>query len=326
MKIVKIENRKILNSFLGSEKYTQFLQSFEWGEFQESNGNNIFRIGVEENGDLLAVATLIKKSLGFGKSYFYCPRGPIFDEFRISNFKFQMEEVVDFLFAEIKNISKENGVIFLRYEPLENHKLQITNHKSIDLQPKKTLMINLSLPEEEALKMMHQKTRYNIRLAKKKGVEIVEGELEGFDDFWKLMNTTSRRDDFRIHSKTHYKKLLEIDFVKLYFAKFENNIIAAGLFSFFGDTATYMHGASSNEYRNLMSPFLLQWEVAKLAKKENFKYYDFYGIDEKKWPGVTRFKKGFGGFEVNYPGTLDLAFNEMWYNGYKFLRKVRRMF
>ena len=97
---------------------------------------------------------------------------------------------------------------------------------------------------------------------------------------------------------------------------------------------SYVHGASANEFRNVMAPYALQWEVIKLAKQKNCKYYDFNGIDEKKWPGVTRFKMGFARFEsarqggevVEYPGTFDMVFDNLWYNVYKLIRRIRRLF
>ncbi len=319
MKIVKIENKQKLRFFLENKKHSQFLQSWEWGEFQEKSGNKILRLGVEKNKEFLAVATLVKKNIGAGRSYFYCPRGPVHNEF-------QGEDVEEFLFKEIEKIAKKENVIFLRYEPTKLiQKSKIKNLKSIDLQPAKTLMLDLNKSEEDLLGDMHKKTRYNIRLARKKGVEIVEGGIEDFDNFWELMNKTSNRDGFRIHSKEYYLKMLDVDFIKIFFAKFEGSIIATGIFSLFGDTTTYMHGASDNEHRNVMAPYLLQWELIVRAKENGFRYYDFYGIDSEKWPGVTRFKKGFGGFEKKYPGTFDMVFSSVWYNGYRFLRRVRRM-
>ncbi len=114
--------------------------------------------------------------------------------------------------------------------------------------------------------------------------------------------------------------------IKLFIAEYKKKPIAANIVSFFGDTAVYMHGASGADHRNVMAPYLLQWHAIKLGKQVGCKYYDFYGIDEKKWPGVTRFKRGFGGRAVNYPGTFDLIFDSSWYNIYKMVRRVRRTF
>lgn len=102
--------------------------------------------------------------------------------------------------------------------------------------------------------------------------------------------------------------------------------MSAGIWSFYGDTATYLYGASSDENRSVMAPFLLQWRLIQEAKKEGFRYYDFFGISDKKWPGVTRFKKGFGGETVSYPGTFDVIFDKANYGFYQILRKARRLF
>lgn len=312
------------------------------GEFQEKVGGKVFRLGAEEEGKLAAVATIVKKFLPMGKNYFYCPRGPVIG-CQISDVRFRM--AIESLFYEIREIARKEGVMFMRFEPetelkLENWEIE----KTLDVQPSKTLVLNLSKTEDELLRQMHPKTRYNIRLAEKKGVRLEEAGIESFDKFWELMGQTSDRDDFRLHGIDYYKEMIKLDhrqggasgtgrtggtgkdFIKLFFAKYKGKAIAAGIFSFFGNTATYMHGASSDENRNLMAPYSLQWEAIKLAKAKGYKYYDFFGIDEKKWPGITRFKKGFGGKEKKYPGTFDLAFDPGWYSVYKMVRKVRRTF
>jgi lipid II:glycine glycyltransferase (peptidoglycan interpeptide bridge formation enzyme) len=113
--------------------------------------------------------------------------------------------------------------------------------------------------------------------------------------------------------------------IKLFLAKHDGKVIAGNIVAFFGDTVTYMHGASSNEFRNLMAPYALQWHCIKLAKQSGYKYYDFYGISDDKWPGVTRFKRGFGGKELEYPGTWDAVFDGVKYKIYGLLRKIRRV-
>ena len=197
--------------------------------------------------------------------------------------------------------------------------------KTIHVQPERTSILNIDDSEEDLLKNMHHKTRYNIKLAEKKGVEIREAKEADLEEWWNIMTETKKRDGFRSHSRSYYKKMLEIDIVHLLIAEFEGKIIAGNIVSFFGDTAVYIHGASSSQYRHLMAPYLLQWQAIKIAQEKGMKYYDFYGIDENKWPGVTRFKKGFGGEEINYPGAFDLIFYPLCYNGYKYVRKIRRL-
>jgi lipid II:glycine glycyltransferase (peptidoglycan interpeptide bridge formation enzyme) len=199
--------------------------------------------------------------------------------------------------------------------------------KTIDIEPSKTAIVNLQKNEDELLSAMHQKTRYNIRLAEKKGVVVRVAGAKDFDEFWRIMKQTVKRDEFRLHDRQHYQKMLALDnnFIKLFLAEYQGKVVAAVLASFFGDMITYIHGASADEDRNVMAPYLLHWQIMKIGKAAGYKYYDLNGADESKWPGVTRFKMGFGGETVEYPGTYDLILNKVMYNIYQVLRKVRRM-
>ena len=338
MQIINITDKKQLNDFAGDREHAQFLQSWQWGEFQKEVSGIIWRIGVvEDGGQLVASAKLVKKQLPMGRSYFYCGRGPIINfQFSIFNFQLNQEEknkkqkeILNFLFGEIEKIAKQEGTMFLRFEPkfkIQNSKFKII--QTIDVQPSKTLLLDLTKSEEELLKNMRPKTRYNIRLAEKKGVKIVEAGANRFEEFWQLLTFTGDRDEFNLHGRSYYQAMLKLDgdFIKLWFAEYQCKPLAGNLVVFFGDTATYIHGGSSNESRELMAPYALQWHNIKLAKQLGYKYYDFHGVDEVKWPGVTRFKMGFGGQVINYPGTFDLVYDAGWYNIYKMVRKVRRTF
>jgi len=326
MQIINITDKKQLNDFVGGEEHAQFLQSFEWGEFQKEVSGIIWRIGaIDDGGQLIASAKLVKKQLPMGRSYFYCGRGPIAGD------KKRVAEITNELFKTIKELAAEEGAMFLRFEPI--NEFQIVNYnypisKTVDVQPSQTLILNLTKSEDEILQAMHQKTRYNIRLAEKKGVKITEAGAERFEEFWQLLTSTGDRDDFNLHGRSYYQAMLKMDnsFIKLLFAEYQGKPLAGNLVVFFGDTATYIHGGSSNDNREVMAPYAMQWQTIKLAKRLGYKYYDFHGIDEAKWPGVTRFKMGFNGQVVKYPGTFDLVFDQGWYNIYKMVRKVRRTF
>lgn len=323
MQIVNLTDEKQLNDFVGSQKRSQFLQSWQWGEFQAKVSGEVWRIGVLDNGKLVASAKIISKDLPIGKKYFYCGRGPIFAGGAWTEVAGAM------ILKEIARLARAEDIMFLRFDPvfpLTDFKRSIT--KTIDVQPSQTIILDLSLSEAEILKNMHQKTRYNIRLAEKRGVKIVEADVSRFEEFWQLLTSTGDRDEFNLHGRSYYKNMLQLDrnFMKLFFAEFKGKPIATALVSFFGDTATYLHGGSANEDRDVMAPYLIQWHGIKLAKANGQKYYDFHGIDEAKWPGVTRFKKGFSGKEINYPGTFDLIYDQGWYSIYKMVRKIRRTF
>lgn len=285
-----------------------FLQSNQWLDFQKSLGRKAWQ--VEEIG-------IIRYNLPFGKSYLYSPRceGKFFSE--------------SFL-KKVKEIAKQENSIFFKVESQNNIDLKRFGFiKAHDIQPKKTLILDIAKSEQELLDKMHYKTRYNIGLAEKKGVKISAlggsasgGKTQYFNDFWKLMQETTRRDGFHAHPKEYYKKLLEIPNVELFTAEFENKIIAANIVIFYNKQAIYLHGASDYEHRNLMAAPLLQWEQVKEARKRGCAEYDFWGIDEEKWPGVTRFKKSFNGKEIEYPGAYDLIFQPTWYRVYKIARKI----
>lgn len=323
MKLFYYTSPEELNNFNQDE----YLQTWQWGEILRAEGQEILRVGVSAptgKGEekILAAATLIKQKLRSGYFYWYAPRGPILKP----TAAISAQAIAQFLFTEIKKL--DNKAVFLRIEPKINlTPEEFTLKKTIDLQPAKTLVLDLFLEEEELLSAMGQKTRYNIRLAEKKGIKIIAGSATDFPSLWRLLNLTGERDGFRIHGASHYEKMLAApsDFIKLFFAQYEGKIIAAGLFCFWGNRATYLHGASDNEFRSVMAPYLLQWAVIKEARAAGFSTYDFYGIDEKKWPGVTRFKLGFGGQQQEYPGTYDLIFKPALYETYNWVRKLKRL-
>lgn len=153
-------------------------------------------------------------------------------------------------------------------------------------QPEATLIVDLGLREEELLKRMHEKTRYNIRLAERKGVKVVNDKFQmtndKFDEFYGLMQQTAERDGIRIVGREYYEKLFQQSSkemnVELFCAEHEGKMLAAAVVIFFGDIATYLYGASGNEQRNLMAPYALHWEIMKEAKKRGMRWYDLWGI------------------------------------------------
>jgi len=187
-----------------------------------------------------------------------------------------------------------------------------------DVQPRQTIVLDLKKSMADILAAMHPKTRYNIRLAEKKGLKVVLGKEGDLPDFWRLMTATSGRDGFRLHDQKHYEYLLQAkNFIYLFFAEYKGQKIATALMSIFEGQATYLHGGSDYEKRHLMAPYLLQLEMIKKAQAEHAKIYDFYGISEEKWPGVTRFKQGFQGETRSYAGTFDVIFRPAMYNVYR---------
>lgn len=310
-----------LDNFISSVPGGSLLQSWSWGEIMKSKKEVVKRIGLRDGNKILAAATLIKKRVGPGLYYWFSPRGPLFSPGSKPDVKIALLEAVKKL---------DSSALFWRLEPAEDLLgLGPKITKTVDLNPARTLVLDLLSSEEKILANMHPKTRYNIRLATKKGVTVKEIKVpqkQHWQEFRHLLFLTGSRDGFRLHDFSHYQKLVETcpGLIRMYMAYYEGQAIAGGLFSFWFKQATYLHGASDNSFRQLMAPQLLQWTVITEAKKMGCISYDFYGISEEKWPGVTRFKRGFGGQEVVYPGTFDLIFRPFFYNLYSILRLVRR--
>ncbi|HNW55563.1 MAG TPA: peptidoglycan bridge formation glycyltransferase FemA/FemB family protein [bacterium] len=309
------------NDFNFKNSHSELLESSVWLELQK-NFHQVYLLGHYSNEQLIAVTILIRKALPFGLSYFYSPRGPLIAK------EFNNLNIWSKLLDDIKPWLKQQQALFWRIEPLNEisdaNFSQLKLKRSPDIQPSQTRMLDLTLSEEELLQQMHPKTRYNIRLASKRGVTVESTGAAGFDDFWQLMKTTGERDKFHLHGRDYYKAITEKPFSQLLIARQGETVLAAGIFAYWQQTAIYLHGASSNEKRELMAPYLIQWEAIKLARQLNCQRYDFFGINPSKWPGVTRFKQGFGGYIVDYPGVYDLPIKQLSYNLYSLFRRIRR--
>lgn len=322
-----------------------FLQSDEWKKFQKAAGRKTFFISSDDLS-----ASIVEHKLPIIGKYFYVPRGPVIqmtnDELQMTNF-----------FEKIIDLAKNNNIGWVRIEPEDEKAWRLIKknikHKILkaphDMQPKENFVIDIAKAEEELLSGMKQKTRYNLKLSQRLGVsvkvvsssnchpEFNSGSLEIPDQvrndkkyyinkFIDLIKLTENRKDIKFHSASYYQKMIEIipeNILKLYIAEYKGKIIATNLVIFYGDTATYLHGATDDEYRNVMAPYLLQWQAIKDAKKLGYKFYDFGGIkttnNESSWAGITKFKLGFSPNTKTtvFPGSYDIVINNCKYLSYK---------
>ncbi len=362
-------NKESWNNFILAHGGS-FLQSWEWGEFQDKFWRKVKRFAGED----WQAQFVANKLPGVNKFYWHCPRGPV-AKFSIFNFQFS-----NFLEQIKKTAGKD--VIFFRLGPawqiekgIEKFKKAGFRQLSYDIEPSQTLILDIIKTEQELLAQMHEKWRYNIRLAERKGVQVKiisvqDDDFEKyFEEFYRLVSEgTAERKGIKHHPKEYYRKQLEItspppspskgegeihptppfskegdsslykrevgrDFKNILFvAEYEGKVIAANILVIFGKTATYLHGATSSEHREVMASHLLQWEQIKYAKQLGCVEYDFWGIvnehtlDKRgpSWEGFTRFKKGFGGKEVNYVGYWDYPLDKKWYFLYRLVQKFRR--
>lgn len=315
----------------------QFLQSSEWEKFQRASGRETFRAGE---------SLFVGQNLPLVGKYAYSPRGPIME---MEKGGWKMGNKIE----EIVTETKKRNFGWLRIEPNSEEELQkisdfvthssfFITHSPRDVQPCEILVMDILKSEEQLLAEMKPKTRYNIRLAEKKGVcVIVSKEKKYRDAFFALVQTTAERAGIRPHSKAHYETMLNTlgDAAQLYSAEYEGKILASNLMIFSGDGAIYLHGGSGNAHRNVMAPFLLQWRAIRDAKKKGCQRYDFGGVSTKlkgkkrkekrekgEWGGITNFKQGFcpQTESIRFPGTYDIVLCPWRYRIYRFLNWVRR--
>lgn len=282
---------------------SSFLQSPEWGAFQTQVG---VRVKNFKNLQILEYPSLLG-------NFWYLPQA-----------KLDQTEL-----ELVTNEAKKQNILFVRIELLAPiARLPKSAHLVKPRQPSATLVLNLKNSTEQLLAAMHQKTRYNIRLAEKKNLR-VSWEKKS-DIFIALMSETSARDKFGAHPTEYYQKMIAADMVEQGTVWLDNLPLASAIFIGYQNTYTYVHGASSNEHREVMAPYLLQWSAIVRAKNNGFEQYDFWGIAPEgvtNHPllGVTRFKLGFGGERVNFGQALEIPIKPIKYMLFRILKKIRSL-
>ena len=321
------------------ENSLDFLQSEEWHKFQESTGKRTFHVSSAGFW-----ANIIEHTLPVAGKYFYVPRGPVIEA--ISNKQQAISEI-----EKIINLARKENVGWARFDANSEEILKIISKAKLfqnqssalkikkaphDMQPREIFVIDITKTEEELLNEMKSKTRYNIKLAEKRGVKITsESRALGskyIDEFLKLVNITAKRDGITPHPENYYRKMFEIipeNILKLYVAEYGGKIIAANLVIFYRNIAIYLHGASDNEYRNVMAPYLLQWRQIQDAKNAGCTKYDFGGVKtngDNSWTGITKFKTGFSENTkpVEFPGSYDIVINPRRYYLYRLIQSIKR--
>lgn len=293
----------------------EFLQSWDWGEFQQALGKRVIRFYDE----FLGLAQVIITQLPFGLSWAYVPRGPIF--FDQAGSQDLIEKIIFCLPKNVIFISFE-PTIALRSKapPMAGHCFSLKHFKS--RQPEQTLVVNLTQSDQLLYDAMKPNTRYSIRVAQKKNLSFQEIRV---DEFYGLLNLSARRQNFKTYSKKYFEtslRIIDSDQIKIFGVKDENSrLIAAALFYLFGQKAVYLHAGSLYEAKDLMGSYFLQWEIIKYLKSRGFKCYDLWGIDQNRWPGLTHFKTGFGGEIKNYPGAYVKALKPIWFRLYNIIKK-----
>ncbi|MEX0617165.1 MAG: peptidoglycan bridge formation glycyltransferase FemA/FemB family protein [Candidatus Woykebacteria bacterium] len=325
-------DKEDLEYFLGDFPHTPFLQSFAWGQFQKQIENKVYRFGVFDSEKLVGVVSAQKVKAKFA-SFLYVPWGPLIKDWE--------KQKVEPLLNKLAKIAKEDNLDFVRLEPrvIGGSEAEILERGGFRqsrffTQPECTSIMNLSKSEEELLSAMSDSTRYNVGMVERKGVKVRIGNSEDIGIFEKLLKETASRHQFTVDIKPgYYRKQYEIlsekGIMKVLVAEYNGQPLAAALVVFYGDTATYLHAASSRTQPKLRAPYLLVWKVMLEGKKRGFKYFDFWGVapenagENHPWSGVTSFKMSFGGERICYSPVFDLPTSNK-YLFAKFIENIRK--
>jgi lipid II:glycine glycyltransferase (peptidoglycan interpeptide bridge formation enzyme) len=329
--------------FLVDHPSAHIMQTSGWGELKATFGWQVFRLavgnGVKPSGEqacYTAGAQVLLRRIPFGFSLAYIPKGPVGVSW-------------EGLWSEIDALCLRERAVFLKIEPdlweEEAHSqfrgafppgFHLSSHT---IQPPRTMIVDLRSSEADILSLMKQKTRYNIRLALKKGV--IVHPFEDVDLFCQLMQQTGKRDRFGVHSPAYYQKVYDVfhsrDECEMFLAEYERQPLAALMVFARGDRAWYFYGASADTHRERMPSYILQWEAMRWAKQRGCLEYDLWGVpdaDENSletnftsrsdglW-GVYRFKRGFNGELRRSAGPWDRVYSPLLYRLYRFLTRER---
>lgn len=316
-----------------------FTQSWQYGEWQQSIDRGARRFVAQKDSQIVGTFQTITFKLPFQQNILYIPHGPVLTE--------PLNE--DFLRAFgtfAKQLLAEEQAMFLRFDffppdfairaafPRYIRKAPTHIYHSAYFQPRNEWVLNLNASEENIFANVHPKARYNANLAERKAVTVaMSNDLQKhFPEFWSLLTETAKRDHFHLQPKQYYETVFQSSEKKqnamLVVARHNEKILAMNFIFFFGNTANFVYGGSSNEERNLMPSYLLQRETIREAKRLGYEYYDFGGVTDgsaqyQSWEGFSAFKKKFGGETRTYGESYDIVAKPFWYYWYDAQRRIK---
>jgi lipid II:glycine glycyltransferase (peptidoglycan interpeptide bridge formation enzyme) len=310
------------------------MQSWEWGEFRKKTGLVVERIGVFEGSKMISAFQLtFHKIPHFGKTVGYFPKGIMPDE-----------EQLDVL----KQLGKKNNALFIKLEPDISQPVGVpSGHDQITrfliangavpgrpLFTKYTFKLDLSDSTEKLFNNLKSKTRYNINLAIKKGVEIYENSTaEGMEQYIEIMEETTKRQGFYAHSPNYFRMLWgtlgSSGMIRIFSAVYNDTILVSWIMFVFNGKLYYPYGASRSVHRDVMASNLMMWEMIQFGKNNGCEEFDMWGSlgpepnKNDPWFGFHKFKEGYGGTLMEFVGTYDLVLDPIMYKVFRFVEDWR---
>lgn len=326
---ISLEERKTFDALVGHP-----LQSFAWGEFRSKTGVRVERIGVFDGPKMVnAFQVTFHPIPRFPYTVGYVPKSSMPDEMML---------------GALQQLGKKYNALFIKLEPNVSAPISsqsahsqvaqfLLDHGCVLGKPlftKYTFILDLNKTEDELLALMRPKTRYNIRIAQKHEVQIVEDStLQGLGEYLNLMEETTKRQQFYAHSRSYFTSMWETlapsNMIHLFKAMYQGKVLTAWIVFVFNNKLYYPYGASSREYRDVMANNLMMWEVIKFGKSQGCTSFDMWGSlgpnpDPKDpWFGFHRFKEGYGATLTQFVGTYDYVINPQLYSIFRFLDDAR---
>lgn len=323
------EERDLYNSVVNHP-----LQSWEWGEFRRKTGLEIERVGFFDNGKLQkALQVTFHPIPVIGGTAGYLPKG------------FQPD---DEQLAALTQLGKKHGALFIKMEPnvpeLAENKPQfadltsfLTSHNAAPGRPlftKYTFQLDLTPSEEQLFSQLSSKTRYNVNLAHKKGVTIVENTTEqGLEEHLKIQAETTARQGFFAHTPDYFRTMWQTlgssGMMRIFEAHYEGQVLVSWIMFIFNGVLYYPYGASRSAHRDVMASNLMMWEMIVFGKQQGCTSFDMWGSlgpepnENDPWFGFHRFKKGYGGALMEFLGTFDLVLDHPKYQLFRIAENWR---
>lgn len=330
LRTIYSEQRNLWDGVVGEHPHGHLLQSWNWGELKARAGWQPVRLALWDRQEqrFVAAAQVLQRTaprVPLRVAHLaYLPKGPVL--------QWHHAEQCESFFTQLAARLRHLGAIALRIEPnlagetaegeIALKRLQTLRMQSVPaVQPLRTILLDLTPDEETLLAQMKEKWRYNIRLAIRKGVTVrVARTVEEVRAWYQIMQQTSERDHFGIHTLDYYLSVWELlvtsGQARLLLAEYEGQLLAGLFVGLFARQGIYLYGASSNQQRQLMPNYVLQWEAIRWAKSQGATSYDFWGIpatdaEDEAMAGVYRFKRGWGGHVVQFLGGYEQQYRPL---------------
>jgi peptidoglycan pentaglycine glycine transferase (the first glycine) len=336
LRTVSEQQRSQWDQFVAHHPEGHLLQSWTWGELKAFSGWSPLHLALWNGERIVAAAQVLRRTilhipLRLGHMA-YIPKGPVID--------WSQPALVETFFSLLHTCLRKQGALALQIDlgleqeasnnsPIIQCLTKLDLHSMHSIQPRRTIVLDLSADEETLLSQMKPKCRYNIRLAERKGVTVrVATTSDEVHQWYKLYLVTSTRNKFGIHTLDYYLRIWKLltarSELQLFLAEYDGQLLGGIFVALFAGQAIYLYGASGNEERHLMPNYALQWEAILWAKQQGAHVYDFWGIPDTDNPneamaGVYRFKLAWGGRLVQFLGGYESVYHPLVMN---LVRKV----